>query len=76
MNGLLQQARGMSLNRAAVGRSLTGKLGLNFGSDVNEDGHDGLDFSLRSHPHVSGRHGGTQPILRRKIETWIGGIVR
>lgn len=66
MNGLLQQARGMSLNRAAVGRSLTGKLGLNFGSDVNEDGHDGRDFSLRPQTHFSEARIGSADFLENE----------
>jgi hypothetical protein len=39
MYRFFEQARGMRLDCAAMRGSLTGKLGLNLGSDVNGDRH-------------------------------------
>jgi hypothetical protein len=47
MDSLFEQARGMCLDRAAVGGSLAGEFGLNLGSDVNGDGHVGFHIGLR-----------------------------
>ena len=39
MDGLFEQAGSMCLKRTTTDGSLTGKLGLNFGSDFKSDGH-------------------------------------
>src|ERR1035438_2321547 len=53
MNGIFEQAGGISLKRMAPSGSLTRKLGLDFRPDVNGDGHAlprSQAFSFSLHP--------------------------
>jgi hypothetical protein len=46
MYRFFQQSGGMRFKGATTGRSLTRKLGLNLGSDIDGDGHGAASLSL------------------------------
>ena len=51
IDGAFEQGRGDHLNRLALSGSLSGKLGLNLGADINSDRHAVASFEALPHPN-------------------------